>query len=392
MVSAAISLLGACGTPSARNFVPKELISDAEVANMSGVRAWGDEAPSLDQFKATQLPILKAKHASRVRQSTHLQSNLLALSGGGENGAFGAGLLAGWSERGDRPEFDVVTGVSAGALIAPFAFLGSTYDKQLSELFTKFDSNDIYQPQVVAGLLGGDSLASNEPLKALIATYVDDDMIRRIAEESAAGRVLLIGTTNLDAERPVFWDIGKIAARRNKAARELIQSILLASAALPGIFPPVRIRVVAGGKTYDELHIDGGPTRQVFFSPNEFSFKEVDKALGKRINRTLYVIRNGKLGPEWKHAGEGVLSIGQRSLYATTKYQALGDLARIHAKASADGIVFRLAAIPNDFDAQLPKPFDRSYMRALFSVGHRQGRGGYPWLEKPPGISVNHAQ
>ena len=377
-----------CATSSDRAFVPLELVKQAEIKDFSNVRGWGDEPPSLEHFKAMQLPGLKAKYQARGRQSKPLESNILALSGGGENGAFGAGLLVGWSERGDRPDFDLVTGVSAGALIAPFAFLGRSYDRQLSELFTQFDSDQIYELNILAGVLGGSAVASNAPLKSLIDRFVDLEMMRQLAQQRSAGRILLIGTTNLDAERPVYWDIGRIAEKGTKEALELIRSVLLASAAIPGVFPPVRICVVAAEKTYEELHVDGGPTRQVFLSPSDFSFREIDKALGRKVTRNLYVIRNGKLGPEWDKAGEGLLSISQRSLYATTKYQALGDLSRIYAKAGADGIGFHLAAIPDSFNAALPEPFNRGYMTALYEVGLRLGREGYPWMNAPPGVGV----
>lgn len=385
-------LAGGCATAPDRMFVPAALVSAAEIKDMAGVRSWGDEPPSWEQLKATQVPVLRAKFQSRIREGKPLQSNILALSGGGENGAFGAGLLVGWGERGDRPDFDLVTGVSAGALIAPFAFLGSAYDRQLSELFTHFGSDDIYESTILAGVLGGTAVASNAPLKALIERYVDQDLMRRLAEKRATGRMLLVGTTNLDAERPVFWDLGKIAQQGNKQALELIRSVLLASAAIPGIFPPVRIKVVAKGKIYEELHVDGGPTRQVFLSPSDFSFQDIDKALGRKVERNLYIVRNGKLGPEWDKASESLLSISQRSLYATTKYQALGDLVRMHSKARADGIGFNLAAIPDSFNASLPRPFDQAYMKALYELGLRMGRESYPWMAAPPGIGAASAR
>ena len=353
---------------------------------MSGVRGWGDEPPPWDQFKAKELPTLRAKYHSLKRAGRPLESKSLAISGDGEDGAFGAGLLVGWSERGDRPEFDLVTGVSAGALIAPFAFLGRSYDRQLSEMFTRFGSEDIYQEQVLEGVLGGSAIASNAPLKALIDHYVDFEMMRQLAEQRSVGRILMIGTTNLDAERPVYWDLGRIAQLGNEKALDLIRSVLLASAAIPGIFPPVRIEVVANGKTYEELHVDGGPTRQVFFSPSNFSFRDIDKAIGLKVKRDLYVIRNGKVGPDWDVAGEGVLSISQRSLSALIKYQAIGDFTRMHAKASADGIEFHLAAIPNSFSASTHRPFDQAYMKALYEFGLRAGREGYSWMKAPPGI------
>lgn len=390
-VMLAMTMAG-CATLPERVVAPKSVAAQAEIEGMANVRGWGDEPPSLQHIRAVEVPILRAKHKAVARRGEPPRSNILALSGGGENGAFGAGLLVGWGESGDRPDFDLVTGVSAGALIAPFAFLGGTYDRPLAELFTHFGENDIYEPTLIAGVLGGTALASNKPLRKLIARFVDAEMMRRIAEQRSAGRLLLIGTTNLDAERPVVWDIGRIAQQNTPQALELIRNVILASAALPGIFPPVRIRVVANGKAYEELHIDGGPTRQVFLSPSDFSFSDVDKALGKKVVRNLFIIRNGKLGPEWDNARDTAFAIAQRSLFATTKYQALGDLTRIHAKAVRDGVGYHLAAIPDDFDVRLAKPFDRGYMRALYEEGYQLGRSGYKWMAAPPGIASRESK
>jgi predicted acylesterase/phospholipase RssA len=383
---ALLLLQAACATPPDRAFVPKMLVTSAQVDGLPGVRGWTDELPPLDQFKARELPAMRARYAALSRSGKPFVASMLALSGGGENGAFGAGLLVGWTEHGGRPEFELVTGVSAGALIAPFAFLGTSYDRQLSELFNRYGGSDIYQPMVLAGILGGSSVASNEPLRALVARYVDQTMMRRLSEERAKGRLLLIGTTNLDAERPVYWDIGRIAQAGTGDALELIRSVLVASSAIPGVFPPVRIRVTADGRKYEELHVDGGTTRQVFFSPANFRFKELDRSLGRSIKRELYVVRNGKIGPEWEQASESVLSIGRRALYTTIKNQALGDLVRMYEKAGADGIGYNLAAIPDTFDVPLKQPFDKTYMQALFNEGLRLGRAGYRWQDKPPGV------
>jgi hypothetical protein len=374
---------GGCAALPERNAVPLTLVDAAEVAGLTGVRGWGDERPTLEAFQASHLSVLRAKYRAKQARGEPLETNILAISGGGENGAFGAGLLVGWSEKGDRPSFDLVTGVSAGALIAPFAFLGSAYDRQLTEMFTRYGSDDIYEPSVLAGLLGGNAIASSAPLKRLIDKFITPRMMSEIAASCDAGRMLLVSTTNLDAERPVFWDFCKIARRGNRQAVELIRSILLASASIPGVFPPVKIKVVANGRQYEELHVDGGPTRQVFLSPNGFRFKEIDKAIGRKITRNLYIIRNGKIGPEFEETRDSLLAISQRSLYTTLKSQALGDLTRIHAKAVADGIGFYLAVIPDDFRAALPKPFDSAYMNALYRVGHQLGRERQPWSASP---------
>lgn len=382
-------LAAGCGAQlPARNFVPEALVEAAQVQGLADIRTWGDEARSASKrFIAAEANTLKKKLVERRKPGQRVGSSMLAISGGADDGAFGAGLLVGWQQASGRPEFDLVTGVSAGALIAPFAFLGAEYDRQLGEVFTTYESHKIYQANVLAGILGGPGLASNEPLRRLIEHYVDEALVRRLAEERTKGRLLLVGTTNIDAQRPVYWDLGRIATAGDARSVELIRSVLLASAAIPGFFPPVRIRVTAGGREFEELHVDGGTTREVFYSPADLSFREIDKAVGQRVQRKLYVIRNGKVGPEFEVTNDTALAIGARSLTTVIKNQAIGDLIRMHAKARAEGIDYNLAVIPDTFKVVRPEPFDQGYMRALYQEGLRLGRAGYPWLKSPPGLA-----
>ena len=199
-----------------------------------------------------------------------------------------------------------------------------------------------------------------------------------MAEERSKGRILLIGTTNIDVQRPVYWDAGRIAQSSNPHSLQLLRDILLASAAIPGVFPPVRISVKADGKLYEELHVDGGTTREVFYSPTDFTFREIDKIIGRRVNRKLYVIRNGKLGPEWEATKETAIALGARSLSTVLKNQTIGDLTRMHAKARAEGIDFNLAAIPDAFKAERAAPFDQDYMNALYAEGCDSDARGMP--------------
>jgi predicted acylesterase/phospholipase RssA len=380
-----VIVLSACSTLDTRVAVPEALAVRAQPVGFSQIRVWGDQAgPQLqgiirsEQARAKQL-ILSGMAGG------HRHHDILALSGGADDGAFGAGLLAGWSQRGDRPNFSTVTGVSAGALIAPFAFLGPAYDPQLKEIYTEYTSSDLFRPQLLSGLLGGNAIADSAPLAALIEKHVDRRLMRQLAQERAKGRLLIVGTTNLDAQRPVFWDVGRIAQSGRPEALELIRSILLASASVPGIFPPVRIRVVVDGETFEEMHVDGGPTRQVFLAPADFSFRQLDEALGQKVERRLWVIRNSKLGPEYAEVPDRTLNISQRSLETLTKYQSIGDIARMHRIAQREGMSFRLASIPPGFNEPRPQSFDQTYMRALFAEGERLGRAGNMWSVRPPG-------
>jgi hypothetical protein len=348
---------------------------------------WGDAGASdIARFLEGELPTLEVKYKARIASGEALRSNILAISGGADDGAFGAGVLVGWGETGTRPQFDLVTGISAGALIAPLVFLGSDYDDELAGVFTTHKAEEIYEANILEGLFGGSAVASSGPLAKLIDRYVDEELVRRVGEERAKGRLLIIGTTNIDAQRPVYWDMGRIAQSGGPNALEIFRKVLLASASLPGVFPPVHFKVSAGGQTYEELHVDGGATRQLFFSPSEFSFKALDRALGKKIDRRLYVIRNGKIGPEWKATKETTLALAQRSLETLTKNQGIGDLIRAYAKARDDKIDFNLISIPDAFEAPRPGPFNPLYMKPLYETGYALGRVGIPWSKAPPGL------
>ena len=370
-----------------RQPVPASLVSKATVPGLAHVRFWGDEVPKdVYAFVQTHMPSVTRMASRTALEKGQPLVEYLALSGGADDGAFGAGLLVGWSKRGDRPKFEVVTGVSAGALIAPYAFLGPSYDRQLAELWTTFDSNSVATPQVLAGLLGAEAIADSTPLRNLIASHVDRRMLSRIAHEYRNGRILLIGTTNLDAQRQVIWNMGEIAAAagRDPEAVELFRDVLLASASLPGIFPPVHVKVRVGDQVFEEMHVDGGPSRQVFLAPAQFSLRTFDKLYPQPPIRRVYVVRNGKLAPVYEAVQPNTLAISARSLFTVTKNQSIGDINQIYAMTERDGAEFRLASIPATFTAQSAQPFDPVYMKALFEVGYRLGLQGNAWARTPP--------
>jgi predicted acylesterase/phospholipase RssA len=387
LIGSSIVLTAGCATIAPRNVLPQASAAQIELEGFHNIRFWGD-APARDIQAIMTADAPRAEMRSPSRAERHAPvSNLLAISGGAEDGAFGAGLLVGWSDAGTRPSFDLVTGVSSGALIAPFAFLGREYDGQLREIFTKYGRQDIFTYNV-PGLLEGSALADDAPLARLIERYVDDAFMQDIARERAKGRVLLIGTTNLDTQRPVMWDMGRIAMSQKADAKSLFRKILLASATLPGVFPPVRIQVRVGGQNYDELHVDGGVTRQVFMTPSIFSGVSHDKKSATMAKPRLFVIRNGKIDPEWQPVNENVLSITQRSISTLIKNQGIGDLYRIYSVTRRDGIDFNLASIPADFKETSGEPFDQKYMIALFERGYDLASHNYSWAKAPPGMEL----
>jgi predicted acylesterase/phospholipase RssA len=386
LIGSPIFLTGGCATIAPRNVLPQVSAAQIELEGFHNIRFWGD-APARDIQTIMMEDAPRAEMRSPSATEKHPPvSNLLAISGGAEDGAFGAGLLVGWSDAGTRPVFDLVTGVSSGALIAPFAFLGREHDGQLREIFTKYGRQDIFTYNV-PGLLEGSALADDAPLARLIEKYVDDAFLQEIAIERIRGRILLIGTTNLDTQRPVMWDMGRIAMSHNPEAKSLFRRILLASATLPGVFPPVRIQVRVGGQNYDELHVDGGVTRQVFITPSTFSFTSHDQRAARPAAKPrLFVIRNGKIDPEWQSVNENVLSITQRSISTLIKNQGIGDLYRIYSVTRRDGIDFNLASIPPDFKDTSDEPFDQKYMVALFERGYDLAIRNYSWVKAPPGM------
>ncbi|MEI7601100.1 MAG: patatin-like phospholipase family protein [Aestuariivirga sp.] len=376
-------VLAACAGPtveSLRDPVPEPLVSRTAVPGYSHIRYWGDDGDGLSPAVLEEI----AAQQKAAGLSTTVR-NFLAISGGGSNGAFGAGLLTGWTQSGTRPEFTVVTGISTGSLIAPFAYLGPPYDRLLTAAYTGISGEDVFRRKPVLSLLRSSAAADSTPLRQLVARYVTDQMVADIAVQNARGRKLLVGTTNLDAGRPVVWDIGAIASSREPGRKQLIQDILVASSSIPGVFPPVKIKVVADGKTFDEMHVDGGTTNQAFMFPSNFSVKAQDIKLKRSgIKRTLYVIRNGRVTPEYKMVKPRLASIVGRSISTLITTQGVGDLYRMYSNALRDGIAFRAIWVPDSFNMEEPEPFDPPFMKALYKVGFDIGRSNIPWATQPP--------
>jgi hypothetical protein len=343
-----------------------------------------------------QLAALAAQSRSRAEAAGLLRPKngkipplyMLSISGGGDDGAFGAGLLVGWTERGDRPMFGLVTGVSTGALSAPFAFLGSEYDAQLKKVYTETSEHDIFEKRELLAAVTDDAMTDTTPLKNMITSFVDKEMIRRIAEEYGKGRLLLVMTTNLDQAQPVIWNIGAIAASGHERSRELIINILRASAAIPGAFPPVMLDVTIGGKRYQEMHVDGGAVAQAFLYPPELNLKKTvaQLHLAKR-ERTAYIIRNGRLYRPEEDVKRQTLAIAAQAIATMTATSGVNDTYRMYLTTKRDGVGFNLAYIDNDFSEPYKGPFDRTYMNKLFEYGLAKGRAGYPWKKTPPGYS-----
>ncbi len=331
--------------------------------------------------------------AARSRRRLGLASSaplprvdLLAISGGGESGAFGAGLLCGWTDAGTRPEFTLVTGVSTGALIAPFAFLGSAYDAALRSVFTELRLADVARSRGLIPAVFADGLADNAPLYRTISRYMNEEMLAAIARGHADGRLMLVGTTQLDAQLPVIWNIGAIAASGHPRALELTRRILLASAAVPGAYSPVMIDVTLDGEPREEMHVDGGAFAQAFLYPAALgeARRERRRSGARPLDVNAYIIRNARLDPEWAAVERRTLGIAERAITTMIAAGGYNDVTRIYTNTQRDGIGFHLAFIGSDFNMALPGPFDQRYMRALFDYGYQRARYGYSWATRPP--------
>ena len=386
-VCALLMLIQGCAVaPPRTNPLPGTLAEQAQVPGIPDARDWADQAPdyidywleeaSEDELRARYSGVMNRKHA------------YLAISGGGADGAFGAGLLIGWSETGTRPEFTIVTGISTGGLTAPFAFLGEAYDAKLEEIYTSYTTADLLIKRDVFDILRNDAITSTDPLGDLIAEYVDRKMMDAIAAEYRKGRQLLIGTTNIDASRPVMWNIGRIADSGAPGALNLIHDIMLASAAIPFAFPPVIFEVEANGVRYEEMHVDGGVTSQVFLYPLGLDWRRVEKMLKVQGNPDLYVIRNAHLNPKWKTVDRRIVPIVDRTISSLIRTQGIGDLLRLYMGSVRDGLKFQLASIPADFALRPDEPFDRNYMVKLFERGRTMALEGYPWVTDPYGLEA----
>lgn len=377
--------LSACSAGDRLPAVPDELRERVEVVGMPGVRSRGGDLSALEQDFIASVARERAALEAAGHRGPLPPANFLALSGGGDNGAFGAGLLVGWTAAGTRPDFKLVTGVSTGALIAPFAFLGPRYDAQLREVYTTISEKNILRKRWPTAAVLGEAMADNTPLWELTRKTINAQMLQDIAAEYHKGRLLLIGTTNLDDMYGVIWNIGKIAASGDSNALHLVHSILIASAAIPGAFPPVLIDVEADGQRFQEMHVDGGTVAQVFVYPPWLKLDSVARANGIVRERKLYIIRNARLDPQWAQVERRLLTIAGRSIGALIQTQGRGDLFRIFATSQRDHVDFNLAYLPPTFNAPHPTDFDNGYMRALFQLGYGMAARGYPWAKAPPG-------
>jgi predicted patatin/cPLA2 family phospholipase len=334
--------------------------------------------------RAAPSDILRTKFED-PRQTGDIR-HVLVLSGGGMYGAYTAGYLNGWSESGQRPEFDVVTGVSTGALIAPFAFLGQHYDPLLKKNYTTIDSSDIYSKRLPVALLWSDSIANSQPLAEWIKRDITPPLLVEIAAAHRQGRRLYFGTTNLETKRLVIWDIGAIADGDDPHKVELVRRVLLASCSVPGFFPPVPIEVEVDGKKYTEWHVDGSVSASPFLLPQMIGLETGQTTIeAPTIKQAVHVVVAGKLKLANGPVPRGFLNVSTESLEGVLQSRFQADLMRIYLMSKFAGASFGLTAVPQDLPVDLSAmTFDTEAMQLLFKTGREVARSQTPWQDIPP--------
>jgi predicted acylesterase/phospholipase RssA len=343
--------------------------ASARVLNVNELRRYTDE-PAATFLKEPPVSL----HAGPV--------SYLALSGGGADGAYGAGVLNGWTTAGTRPKFTVVSGVSTGGLIAPFAFLGPAYDATLRDVYTSGIAESLLDTPSILNALFGSGLFGNTRLRELVARYVDQNMLAEIAEEHAKGRDLLIVTTDLDTQRTAVWDMGRIAEIRTPQALSLFRDVMAASASIPVVFPPMMIDAEANGNHFQEMHVDGGVTAPVLTLPEAFILRNGAFVRGARIN--IYILINNKVERDFQLVPNSTIDIAARASASVTKTQTRSVLYETFDFARRNNFGFNLTYIDKSFPSSGSSGFETNYMRSLYQYGYDKAKTGNFWVKVPP--------
>jgi predicted acylesterase/phospholipase RssA len=351
---------------------------DSPLASPRGAAPVG--FPTSIRTETTDTDFLKENAVVRqqaLAKASDRTVDLLALSGGGAGGAFGAGVLIGLTEAGTRPRFEMVTGVSTGALIAPFAFLGSDWDDELRKAYQGEATGNLMQSRGV-GALWDVGMFDGKPLRDLVARFVTDELVAAVAKEAAGGRMLVVATTNLDREETVVWDMGAIAMAGGDKARDLFRNVLVASASVPGVFPPVMIEVEKDGKIYQEMHVDGGASTPFFIAPE--AVMHLDDAASTLRGANVYVIINGQVASAPRPTSNNTIDIAARSFTSVLNQMTRTAIMQTDDFAKRNGLGYRFTGIPADVEFGGSLAFDKANMSATFDYGMRCATRGHVWV------------
>ncbi|QVL30617.1 patatin-like phospholipase family protein [Telmatocola sphagniphila] len=375
-------LLPGCAYRMDRACVPKPVSNGGELIDLHAPPG-SDRPVDSEVFRAVTNPLQN----SNAPLPEGKKQNVLALSGGGMFGAYSVGVLNGWTTTGQRPSFDVVTGVSTGAIIGTFALLGTEYDNRLCHLYTTINSEDIYRDRPKLSILWSDSTSSSKPLERMLEKEIDDQIIQSVAVAHSQGKRFYVATTNLDTRRLVIWDMGAIASSGRPDAAKLYRKIILASAAVPGFFPPVKIDVTINGRVYSEMHVDGGAADQVFVRASLLNVDEDRLKAGQKplVGTNVYVIVAGKIYADPECTKSKIKDIAASSLISLVYSSARNEIDKIYTLSLLTGMKFHLAALPQEFATKSDSlDFDRDEMRRLYAEGYRLATCGQAWQATPP--------
>lgn len=336
--------------------VPEDLTEEAHLISWNDVRFFGDglHKDSII-FARKKVDQSIASRPEKWNENGVIDVNYLVVTGNGPDNAYGAGLLNGMTDEGNPIEFEVITGVNTGALVASFAFLNEDSDALLKDIYTT-------------------------PYEELITRHVTLEFLEKIKAEHEKGRRLFVGTTNLDAQRAVIWDLGEISRFVTVDSLDLFHRVLLASASTSAT---TKIRVEAGGTIYEELHVGAGITNNAYFLPLNSVIGDYLKELGLTINTNMYVIRNSSSNPSWGPVENDKASVAARSIETLVKSLTTGDLHRLYSFTEVNGIGFQVITVPDVFNEKTDQQFDPTYMRKLYDLGYNNGLIGVAWKNNP---------
>ena len=358
--------LGACTSLPRTPYTAAEAQA-SRVLDIDGLRRYADE------------PVTKFSFEKDTSTAT---KTYLALSGGGADGAYGVGVLNGWTAARTRPTFSVVSGVSTGGLIAPFAFLGSQYDDTLKDVYTSGIAESLLNDPSIMRVLFGSGLFGNTRLRELVARYVGPEIMAQVARENAKGRRLLIVTTDLDTQRTAIWDMGKIAAVGTPEALKLFRDVMAASASIPLVFPPIMIDAEGQGRKFQEMHVDGGVTAPVLTLPDALLFQ--GSRLPGSARMDIYILVNKKIERNFELVSNSTIDVASRSLSAITQSQTRSIIFSTYDFAKRNRLGFHLSYIARDYPAPPSEGFDTGYMRALYQYGYEKAASGQAWTSTLP--------
>jgi hypothetical protein len=377
-------VLSACSSQHAledrvtkENYTEVNLQHSEQFKGEEPYRFWGHEGP--------EFLLENQYHPSSIAVSGE-RMNILALSGGGANGAFGAGVINGLYDAGKLPDYSIVTGVSAGALIAPFVFTGGEGIHKLRDVMLSLDDREVLGKKNFLNTIFKDAFTNGKSLFELMEATYGEDMIAKIAEQHRLGKRLFIGTTHFDSGKQITWNLGEIASSDLPNKAELIHQILTASASIPGVFPPQFINVEYEGEMLEELHVDGGLTFQMFFDPSNFDYGQLSEAMGLEQAPQVHVIRNGTLEPGYKQVKDKGMDLLSRSISNLTLQQTRGDMYRMLYMSERNGYDIAFTYVDTSFRAHKKgkKMFDAEYMNNLYNYGYRKAQGETLWVTEAP--------